>query len=245
MESLLQGIPNVVVYYIDDILVTGATEQEHLKTLEEVLTHLESAGLRLKKAKCLYMVPSVDFLGHKIGSQGLQEAPKPRNAQELKSYLGLLSYYSKFLPNLPPWHVRTVCSKHQLLAVDNQRRGSTSGFKTPVAHISSVVHFDPKKKLLLSCDASAYGIGVVLSRQMSGGTEKPIALASRTLTAAERNYSQIEKEGLACVYGVKKFHACLFGHHLCSTRTTNHSCICLMLREQYLHKHLPGSRDGH
>jgi len=109
MESLLQGIPNVVVY-IDDILVTGATEQEHLKTLEEVLTRLERAGLRLKKPKCLFMVPSVDFLGHKIDSQGLhptpekvkavQEAPKPRNVRELKSYLGLLSYYSKFLPNL-------------------------------------------------------------------------------------------------------------------------------------------------
>ena len=70
MENLLQGIPNVVVY-IDDILVTGATEQEHLKTLEEVLNRLEKAGLRLKRSKCLFMVPSVDFLGHKIDSQGL------------------------------------------------------------------------------------------------------------------------------------------------------------------------------
>ena len=109
MESLLQGIPGVVVY-IDDILITGATEQEHLQTLEEVLSRLEKAGLHARKCKCRFMVPSVDYLGYRIDKEGLhplpdkvkaiKEAPDPTSVTELKAYLGLLTYYSKFLPNL-------------------------------------------------------------------------------------------------------------------------------------------------
>ncbi len=98
--------------YIDKILVTGKNEQEHFASLEEVLQRLEEAGLRLQKAKCRFMAPSVTYLGHQIDAEGLhpveekvkavQEAPEPRNVPELKAYLGLLSYYSKFLIHFDP-----------------------------------------------------------------------------------------------------------------------------------------------
>ncbi|PIK41134.1 hypothetical protein BSL78_22016 [Apostichopus japonicus] len=109
IEGILQGIPNVVVY-LDDILITGATEEEHLMILDKVLSKLENAGLRLRKEKCSFMTPSVHYLGHVIDEKGLhpmpekvkaiKEAPAPRNVTELKSYLGLLTYYGKFLPSL-------------------------------------------------------------------------------------------------------------------------------------------------
>lgn len=109
MEGLLSGIPGVVVY-IDDIPITGKTEEAHLAALEEVLKKLSNAGLRLKKNKCIFLAPSVDYLGYRIDAQGthptaekvkaIQEAPCPTNVSELKSYLGLLTYYSRFLPNL-------------------------------------------------------------------------------------------------------------------------------------------------
>ena len=70
MQSLLQDVRNAI-FYVDDFLITGATEQEHLNTLDEVLNHLERAGLRLKKSKCHFMSPSVVFLGHRIDAQGL------------------------------------------------------------------------------------------------------------------------------------------------------------------------------
>ena len=92
MEGLLQGIPYVFIY-LDDILITGTSDEEHLATLDKVLSHLEEVGLRLKCNKCAFMLPSVEYLGHKISAEGLQptgekvqavnEAPPPNNVSQL------------------------------------------------------------------------------------------------------------------------------------------------------------------
>ena len=109
MDSLLQGIPKVCIY-LDDILITGAMEAEHLHNLQEVLNRLEQAGMCLKKDKCTFLIPQVEYLGHQISQKGLHptkekvraivEASAPQNITQLKSFLGMLNYYSKFLPNL-------------------------------------------------------------------------------------------------------------------------------------------------
>ena len=75
-----------------------------------------------------------------------------------------------------------------------------------LASSSLLVHYDPKLLLILACDASAYEIGAVLAHWMLDGSEKPIGYASRTLNKAEKNYSQLEKEGLSLVFGIKKFY---------------------------------------
>ena len=240
MESILNGVPNVVVY-LDDILVTGPTEAEHLQVLEEVLQRLQTAGLRLKREKCVFMAPSVAYLGHKIDAQGLhplpdkvraiQEAPQPQNVSELKAYLGLLSYYSKFLPNLS-----TVLAPLYRLLRDDQpwmwKKPQEEAFQQSKEMLLSsqvLVHFDPTREIRLACDASDYGIGAVLSHRMPDGTEKPVGFASRTLSSAEKKYSQLEKEALACVFGVKRFHSYLWGHHF--TLQTDHKPLLSLFGE--------------
>ena len=91
------------------------------------------------------------------------------------------------------------------------------------------MHFDSQLPLTLACDASAFGIRAVLAHRMPDGSEKPIGYASRTLNKAERNYSQLEKEGLSCVFGVKHFYSYLFGHSF--ELVTDHKPLLGLLAE--------------
>ena len=240
MEGLLGGIPGVVVY-LDDILITGRTKTEHLATLDTVLQKLRDAGLRLRKDKCVFMTSSVEYLGHQIDAQGLhpikdkvkalQEVPKPRNVSELNSYLGLLTYYSRFLPNLStalaPLHKLLHRNEHWKWTPAQDQAFERS--KKMLLESQLLVHFDPSLEIRLACDASSYGIGAVLSHQMPDGSEKPVGFVSRTLTDAEKKYSQIEKEALACVYGVKRFHSYLYGHHF--VLQTDHKPLVTLFNE--------------
>ena len=109
MESLLSKIPMCAVYF-DDILISGKTVAEHDTNVRMVLKTLLDSGLRLKQAKCLFSQSSVEYLGHRIDSsgihpkaekvQGINDAPVPKDLTQLRSYLGILNYYHKFLPNL-------------------------------------------------------------------------------------------------------------------------------------------------
>eukprot|EP00731_Ephydatia_muelleri_P008944 Em0004g1282a len=226
MNSVLQGIPKVIVY-IDDILITGSTDKEHLETLEKVLYKLKEAGIHLNKDKCFFLQESVVYLGYKIDKNGIhllaekveavKNAPEPKNTTELKSYLGLLTYYSRFLPRMA-----TMLAQKEKMAFENS--------KNLLLSAKVLVHFDPNKELILACDASSYGVGAVLSHKMSDGTERPITFASRTLSSAEKNYSQLEKEGLACIFGVKRFHLYLYGRNF--TIVTDHKPLLQLFDPQ-------------
>jgi len=223
VDSLLQGIPNVVAY-LDDILITGSSDEQHLQNLESVLTKLDKAGLRLKMSKCSFMSESVEYLGHCIDAQGLhptqakvdavKNAPVPTDVIKLKFFLGLINYYRKFLPDLS-----SVLAPLNKLLQKGHRWNWTSTQQTAfeqsknlLQSSSLLAHYDPTKQLILACDASPYGIGAVLS-QLHDGQERPVAFASRSLSTAEKNYSQLEREGLAVVFGVKRFHQYLYGRH--------------------------------
>jgi hypothetical protein len=224
MESVLQGIPGVIVY-IDDILVSGKDNDDHLQTLNVVLSRLEEAGLKLKRSKCSFLLPLVEYLGYRITKDGLQptskkveavqKSPAPKDVSQLKSFIGLVNYYGKFLPDLStvlaPLY-RLLQKETEWRWTDEQQRAFEE-VKVLLTSDRLLVHYDPDKELVLACDASPYGIGAVLSHRDPDGRERPIAFASRTLAPAERNYSQLEKEGLAIVFGVKRFHAYLFGRH--------------------------------
>ena len=223
MENLLQGIPNTCIY-LDDVLITGDSQQSHLANLEAVLCKLQTAGLRLKRSKCNFMMPSVEYLGHQISAQGLQPtedkvraikaAPVPTDGTQLRSFVGLVNFYGKFLPNLssvlaPLYALLQKGSKWKWGA---QQEKAFAAVKSQLTSDCLLVHFDPQKSLTLACDASPYGVGAVLSHHLEDESERPIAFASRSLSPAEKGYAQLDKEALAIVFGVTKFHVYLYGH---------------------------------
>ena len=176
MENLLQGLNNVCTY-LDDILVTGSSEKEHLENLAAVLGKLED-GARLKRSKCHFMLPSVEYLGHKISNKGIQptgekihaivRAPAPNNVSQLKVFLGMLNYYAKFLPNISS----RLASLYRLLqkwvpwAWNTEQQQAFQEAKEALISAKILVHYDQSKKLILSCDASPYGIGAVLLHKL-------------------------------------------------------------------------------
>lgn len=222
MDQILQGLPKVVCY-LDDILITGSTEAEHWENVEQVLQRLQDRGIRVNRDKCSFSQPSVTYLGHKIDSEGLHPVPEkveaivnasaPKNVTELRAFLALLTYYGKFMENLST----IIKPMTVLLQKDSQWNWSTqcqAAFekaKSQLASSSVLTHFDPQLPILLACDASAYGLGAVISHKMTDGSERPIAYASRTLSKTEINYSQIEKEALGIIFGVQKFRDYLYG----------------------------------
>jgi hypothetical protein len=181
------------------------------------------------------MTESVIFMGHRIDAEGIHptddkvqaimKAPVPTDVGKLKSYLGLLNYYGSFMPNLStmlhPLHKLLRKGEKWEWSVKCQEAFDRS--KEELSGTGVLVHYDEKKPVILACDSSAYGIGAVISHVMDNGTEKPIAYASRTLSSAERNYSQVEKEALGIVFGVKKFHKYLYGRKF--TLLTDHTAL--------------------
>uniref|UniRef100_A0A8C5PEH0 Gypsy retrotransposon integrase-like protein 1 n=1 Tax=Leptobrachium leishanense TaxID=445787 RepID=A0A8C5PEH0_9ANUR len=222
MDELLAGVPGTQCL-LDDMLITGRTEREHRQNVQDVLQILMDHGLKVNINKCEFLKDHLEFCGHVIDKTGLHttdekvkaliEAPIPRNVTQLHSYLGLLNYYNKFLPNL----AHTLFPLHRLLEKQQQWKWTEScsaAFKASKELIRSsrvLVHYDLSKPLSIACDASPYGLGAVLSHSMPDGTDRPVAFASRSLTPAERNYSQIDKEALAITWALKKFHFYIYG----------------------------------
>jgi hypothetical protein len=158
-------------------------------------------------------------------------APAPKNLSELRSYLGLLNYYHKFLKNssivLSPLY---QLLQHQVSWHWGKREEEAfKKSKEMLQNSQLLVHYNPNMPLVLTCDSSSYGIGCVLSHIMPSKDEKPIAFASRTLSKAERAYSMSEKEGLAIVFGILKFHRYIYGRHF--TIVTDHKPLLGLLKE--------------
>lgn len=222
MDKVFNGLPGVFCF-IDDILIAGRDETEHQERLTAVLKRIQENGIKIRRDKCQFHVPSIEYLGFIIDEHGIhktddkiravQSAKVPENVKELQSFLGLVTFYGKFIRNLA-----TIAEPmYQLLNKDMEwcwTKDCQKSFENIKAEITSpnfLTHFQMNLPVKLVCDASQVGVGAVLAHEMPDGTERPIAYASRLLNKAERNYSQIEKEGLALVFGVKKFHIYLYG----------------------------------
>ena len=230
MEQLLRGLPGVFVY-LDDILVTGKTPEEHSSHLYKVLQVLENQGLRLHPDKCTFNTSEVRYLGYNLNAQGINpdpnklraisDAPQPINVKQLQSFLGTLNFYRRFIPNaakvLEP--LNKLLRKGVAWQWSSKEENSFNDAKNLLTNSEALIHFNSKLPLVVIADSSAYGVGAVLCHKVEG-KECPICFASRTLSASECNYCQLEKEALAIIFDLKKFHEYLWGQHF--TIITDH-----------------------
>ena len=139
--------------------------------------------------------------------------PPPTDVSSLKSFLGSVQFYGKFIPNLASMAepLYRLTKKATPWKWEDEEQAAFEQLKNVLSSDQVLVHFDPNKTLVLACDASIVGTGAVLVHCYLDGSERPIANMSKTVTAAERNYSQIHKEALSIIYGLKKFYQYLYG----------------------------------
>lgn len=228
IDKLIQ-MPHVKAYQ-DDILIGGTSLQDHDATLSKVLHILDSHSLVINKEKSEMRKSVVHFLGYLLGDGGLQPDPSrlaqlsnlasPTNRNQLKSILGTLQFYSRFTSK----HSAIAAPLFRLLSPKVQFKWSSVEEKAlrmllaEIQLVSQLVFYDLQKPLYLSTDASIDGLGCVLSHDPD--KKEIIHCVSRTLTKAERNYSNIEREALAVVFGVKRLHQYLAGRKF--TLQTDH-----------------------
>ena len=211
-----------------------------------MLECLAATGLCLNKDKCSFLQTLIEYLGHVIDAQGLH----PTYTEEKISAINYTTFFLGHVELLQQVHVRIVTEVGTLVYVaickesrwiwESQQERAFAEAKNMLEADSVLVHFDPAMPLILACDASDYGLGAVLSHQDDNG-ERPIVYISHTLNPAEKKYSQLEKEALAIVFAVKKFHQYLYGVHF--TIQSDHQPLSFLFNE---HKswHPPESRGG-
>ena len=216
MEKVMAGLQwEILLIYLDDIIVFGETVIEMIERLRVVLTRLRHAGLKLKPIKCHLFQKSVAYLGHIVYSEGvatdpqkvqaIAEWPIPRCVKDVRSFLGLASYYRKFCgfaPIASPLHALTEKSREFVWNYSCQWAFEELKERLQTSPILS--YPIPDGDFILDTDASGDGIGAVLS-QVQDGEEKVLAYASRKLSNPERNYCVTRRELLAVVVYLKNF----------------------------------------
>lgn len=223
MENVLRGLHwKTCLVYLDDIIVYSNTFEEHIQNLEEVFQKLQMAKLKLNPKKCVFLQREVKYLGHVITGDGIKTDaektstvrnwPVPRDKKELRSFLGLCTYYRRFVRHFAdlakPLHRLTEKDIPFVWTTDCE----TAFEKLKITLCSTPVlsYPQPGAKFILDTDASNTGIGAVLSQEIDG-EEKVIAYFSKVLSKAERNYCVTRKELLAVVKAIEHFHKYLYG----------------------------------
>ena len=225
METVLKGLQwTTCLIYLDDVIVHAKSIQEMTLHLTEVLTHCHTAGLKLKPSKCHFYCKQVQFLGHVISGNGVatdpekiesvQIFPRPSSVSDIRSFLGLCSYYRRFIK----YFSKIVTPLSKLTRKDtpfhwgSEEQCAMDTLKTKLTSAPILTYPRDSDSFILDCDACDFGIGGVIS-QIQDGVEKVIAYGSKTLSKAEGRYCVTRKVLLAIVYFVKHYKHYLLGRH--------------------------------
>ena len=204
MSELLSDFEGAVCY-LDDILICSESKAEQHDKIKAVLARLQGSNVNLNWKKCQFDLPEIDFLGYVVSEKGISpspskvsailEAPVPNNLTELQSFIGMVTYYSRFIRNfseiLSPLYELT--KKQTKFVWGKRQQVAYNVIKRSICNSEILTCFTGKSKLIVEVDASPIGVGAVLI-QSEKGVEKPIMFASKKLSPAENNYSQADRE---------------------------------------------------
>ena len=213
-----QGVANIA----DDLIVYGCGMKEHDEHLNVVLSKLEEAGLTLNKSKCEFRLTKLTFFGHDLSKEGVSpskekvgailEARHPETIAEIRSFLGLVQYCAKFIPNLAQIAepLRKITRKDVNFLWGPEQEKAFAKLKTLMTRAETLAYFRNNCKTRIVADAGPTALGAVLT-QLQDNVWRVIAYASRSLTEVERRYSQTEKEALALVWSCERFNLYVMG----------------------------------
>ena len=215
-----------VLVYLDDIVVISPDFDTHLSILTKVLDRLQKAGLTVSREKCQFCMPRLKYLGYIVDGNGLHvdpdkveailRIPTPKTVTEIRRFAGMASWYRRFVPEfatiMDPLHRLT--KKNARFDWTDECEKAFMQIKKQLVEAPILTCPDFGKPFCLQTDASAYGLGAVLSQTLDG-EERVIGFLSRSLTRQERNYTTTERECLGVIWAIEKFR-----HYLEGTRFT-------------------------
>jgi transposase InsO family protein len=223
MDNILRGIQNEkCLVYLDDIIIFSTSLKEHIENLKSVFERLKQTNFKIQLDKSEFLRKEVNYLGHVITPNGVKPNPDkihavknypiPKNQKQIKSFLGLLGYYRKFIKDFAKiTKPLTQClKKDSKVEHTNEFVDCFNLCKNLLINDPILQYPDFEKPFNLTCDSSNYAMGAILS-QGPIGSDLPVAYASRTLNEHEINYSVIEKELLSIVWSTKFFRPYLYG----------------------------------
>ena len=223
MENVMRGLQwEECLIYMDDVIVPATSFDEGLLRLEHVLQRLEGAQLKLKPSKCTLFRPSVKFLGHIVSEEGVgtdeekiaavKDWPVPSTRKHVRSFLGLCSYYRRFVENFAaiarPLH--KLCEKQVKFQWSSEANEAFQLLKQSLTQSPILAYPQLGQRFILDTDASDFAVGGVLSQEQDG-KERVIAYMSKSQSQHERVYCVTRKELLAVIVALKKFHTYLYG----------------------------------
>ena len=247
IQHTLQGIEGCK-NISDDIIVYGKDRNDHDRALKEVFERLKQSNLTLNIDKCEFYKSELRFMGHILSKEGIKiddakvraikESSEPKNAQEVRSFLGLVNYCARFIPNLATVSepLRMLTRKSVPWKWESEQSTAFKELKDLLTSAKVMVYYKPSAESRLMVDASPYGLGAIFEQRQDNGEFRTVAYASRTLNDVERRYSQTEREALGVLWACQHFETYLYGTKF--SVVTDHKPLVHMFKP----KHNPPAR---
>ena len=250
MREVLRGLTDKICYvYFDDIIVFAENLKELIANCESVLSRLREHNLKLKPSKCTFGVETVNFLGHVISARGVDVDPRriehvknfriPTSPSDVRSFLGLCSYNRKFIKDFAKIAkpLTTLTGKLSDFEWNTEAQAAFEKLRDALIAAPTLVHFNPDAEHELRTDASSYAMGAVLYQKHSEANQTGVVLYySKTLNAAQRNYSATGRELLAAHDSIMSLAHFLIGKRF--TLVTDHAALSLLHNQKDPHQRL-------